>query len=53
MMYRIYLKRVWLSGVILLIITQLNAQWNFKTDYFKIHITQKGFITSMKNTVKA
>lgn len=29
------------------------AQWDFKTDYFKIHIDNKGFITSMKNiTVK-
>ena len=53
MMYRIYLKRAWLSGVILLIITPLNAQWNFKTDYFKIHINKQGFITSMKNTIKA
>jgi hypothetical protein len=25
------------------------AQWNFSTDYFKIHINKKGFITSMKN----
>ena len=25
------------------------AQWNFSTDYFKIHINNKGFITSMKN----
>lgn len=26
------------------------AQWDFKTNYFKIHIDNKGFITSMKNT---
>ncbi|NQX40880.1 hypothetical protein HQN84_18670 [Pedobacter steynii] len=26
------------------------AQWNFSTKYFKIHINHKGFITSMKNT---
>ena len=25
------------------------AQWDFKTDYFKIHLNNKGFITSMKN----
>lgn len=30
-----------------------NAQWNFSTDYFSIHVNNKGFITSMKNrTVK-
>ncbi|WP_290795819.1 hypothetical protein [Flavihumibacter sp. UBA7668] len=29
------------------------AQWNFSTDYFSIHVNNKGFITSMKNrTVK-
>ncbi|MGY0036422.1 hypothetical protein [Pedobacter sp. NJ-S-72] len=26
------------------------AQWDFSTRYFKIHISNKGFITSMKNT---
>lgn len=25
------------------------AQWDFSTNYFKIHISNKGFITSMKN----
>ena len=25
------------------------AQWNFSTDYFKIHIDKKGYITSMQN----
>lgn len=25
------------------------SQWNFSTDYFRIHINNKGFITSMKN----
>ena len=25
------------------------AQWDFKTDHFKIHINNKGFVTSMKN----
>jgi hypothetical protein len=30
-----------------------NAQWNFSTEYFSIHVNNKGFITSMKNrTVK-
>ncbi len=29
------------------------AQWDFRTDYFKIHLNNRGFITSMKNiTVK-
>lgn len=27
----------------------IKAQWNFSTDYFKIHISNKGFVTSMKN----
>ncbi len=27
-----------------------NAQWDFRTNYFKIHIDDKGFITSMKNS---
>src|SRR6478735_5527714 len=26
------------------------AQWDFSTNYFKIHINNKGYITSMKNT---
>ncbi|HWW39627.1 hypothetical protein [Pedobacter sp.] len=26
------------------------AQWDFNTNYFKIHINNRGFITSMKNT---
>ncbi len=31
-----------------------NAQWDFKTNYLKIHIDNKGFISSMKNiTVKS
>jgi hypothetical protein len=29
------------------------AEWDFSTDYFKIHLNNKGFITSMKNiTIK-
>jgi len=27
-----------------------HAQWDFSTNYFKIHIDKKGYITSMKNT---
>jgi hypothetical protein len=27
------------------------AQWDFSTTYFKIHIDNKGYITSMKNTM--
>lgn len=26
------------------------AQWDFSTNYFKIHISNRGYITSMKNT---
>ena len=38
---------------LLLVFQFSNAQWNFSTDYFSIHINNKGFITSMKNrTVK-
>lgn len=29
------------------------AQWDFRTNYFKIHINNKGFITSMKNITVA
>lgn len=29
---------------------QAQAQWDFKSNYFKIHVNNKGFITSMKNT---
>lgn len=33
--------------------TTVHAQWDFKTDYFKIHIDNRGFISSMQNiTVK-
>ena len=36
-----------------LLCTAATAQWDFNTDYFKIHLNNKGFITSMKNiTVK-
>jgi hypothetical protein len=36
--------------IIFLLTTELVfSQWNFTTDYFKIHINSRGFITSMKN----
>ena len=28
-----------------------DAQWNFQTNYFKIHIDNRGFINSMKNSM--
>jgi len=44
------------SGILVLITTILLlnglssiAQWDCNTDYFQIHIDQKGFVTSMKN----
>lgn len=36
----------------LLVSFHVSAQWNFRTDYFKIEINDKGFITSMVNVVK-
>ncbi|MBO9620552.1 MAG: hypothetical protein J7539_16125 [Niabella sp.] len=39
-----------LSGLLAVATLHLCAQWDFKTDYFKIHINNKGFITSMKNS---
>ena len=44
------------TGAMLLILFLLvsnltsQAQWDFKTSYFKIHVDNKGFITSMKNS---
>ncbi|MCU7552550.1 hypothetical protein OCK74_25755 [Chitinophagaceae bacterium LB-8] len=35
---------------LLAVTTNLVAQADFKTDYFKIHIDGRGYITSMKNT---
>lgn len=44
---------VTLTLLLLLISFTARAQWDFSTDYFKIRINNKGFITSMKNiTVK-
>lgn len=42
-----------MATFLLLFAFSANAQWDFKTDYFKIHIDNRGYITSMKNiTVK-
>jgi len=44
---------VTLTLLLLLVSLTARAQWDFSTDYFKIRINNKGFITSMKNiTVK-
>ncbi len=34
---------------LLCLTTVVKAQWNFHTDYFRIQIDKRGFITSMKN----
>jgi hypothetical protein len=46
-------KSLSLMIVVLLLTFGLAAkgQWNFKTNYFKIQIDNKGFITSMKNSM--
>ncbi|MGJ7029689.1 hypothetical protein [Niabella hirudinis] len=49
-MDRHYLKRILFSGALALTTLHLCAQWDFKTDYFKIRISNRGFITSMKNS---
>jgi hypothetical protein len=38
------------SLVLLLSGFTANAQWDFKTNYLKIHIDNKGFITSLRNS---
>ncbi len=44
-------KRKFISlSILLFLCTPLFAQWNFSTNYFRIHVDQKGYITSMKNT---
>lgn len=48
-MMPIYKKQIVWCVALLLWASQSFAQWNFSTDYFKIHIDKKGFITSMKN----
>lgn len=42
--------RTTLLIIFLALAGKLFAQWDFKTDYFGIHINNKGFITSMKNS---
>jgi hypothetical protein len=39
------------APILLMVLFNLTAcvQWNFSTDYFKIQIDKKGYITSMKN----
>ncbi|MBX3256450.1 MAG: hypothetical protein KF862_20100 [Chitinophagaceae bacterium] len=41
-----------LSGLLVLTTLHLCAQWDFKTSYFKIRISQKGYITSMKDITR-
>ncbi|MGJ7029690.1 hypothetical protein [Niabella hirudinis] len=43
------LMRILFFGLLALTTSHLCAQWDFKTDYFKIRISNKGFITSMSN----
>jgi hypothetical protein len=46
-------RRIAISILLLLSGLSSYAQWDFSTNFFKIHIDSKGFITSMKNiTVK-
>ncbi|HEY9257255.1 hypothetical protein [Chitinophaga sp.] len=45
-----FYRKTLLVMATLFIGTDLSAQWDFHTDYLKIHIDQRGFITSMKNT---
>jgi hypothetical protein len=40
----------WILLALLLVFNcPAKAQWDFSTNYFKIHVNNKGFITSMKN----
>ncbi|HEY6083352.1 MAG TPA: hypothetical protein VIU45_07835, partial [Chitinophagaceae bacterium] len=48
----IYLKQLILLAVLLAATIRLSAQYSFSTDYFKININGKGYITSMKNIAK-
>src|SRR5690349_19702343 len=45
-----FIIKATLSLVLLLSVSGVFAQHDFSTGYFKIHINNKGFITSMKNT---
>ena len=42
--------KVALIMLLLVVNFSAHAQWDFSTNYFKIHINKKGYITSMKNT---
>ncbi|MEP7267536.1 MAG: hypothetical protein ABI844_07890 [Saprospiraceae bacterium] len=44
------IKIVALLFALVLSVSGLFAQYDFSTNYFKMHINHKGFITSMKNT---
>ncbi|SKA31539.1 hypothetical protein SAMN04488128_103496 [Chitinophaga eiseniae] len=47
-------KRIFLTLLAALYAGCLMAQWDFQTNYFKVRIDKRGYITSMKNiTVKA
>ncbi len=41
-----------LTFLLLILSITTNAQWDFNTNYFKIHVNEKGFITGMKNITK-
>ncbi|MCC7526614.1 MAG: hypothetical protein IT250_17450, partial [Chitinophagaceae bacterium] len=43
------MKRIFLSGLPSFIALHLFAQWDFQSNYLRIHIDRKGWITSMKN----
>jgi hypothetical protein len=47
---RLHIKTLILNILIILVAPYCYAQHDFTTDYFKIHINNKGWITSMKNT---
>ncbi len=42
-------KKIFFVLLVTLYSCSLYAQWDFRTNYFKIHIDKRGFITSMKN----
>lgn len=44
-------KGSFLLTLFMIIYEVVFAQWNFKTDYFNVHINKNGFITSMQNTM--
>lgn len=50
---RFFLTRIALIALCTFFWVTAQAQWDFKTNYFRIHVNNKGYITSMKNiTVK-